>query len=170
MDENLILLGRITKTHGYSGGLVFVLTTFKTEVLGDFDWIFIRRFGEQVPYKVIERRNADNRRMIISLKGVEEEEFAKTFVNSDFYLPDNQIDLRSVEEVLLASLAGWKLYDSEKYLGEVIEIIENKAQNLLNVKGEKNEFLIPFVEEFIVDISSDEKSITMNIPEGLVDL
>jgi len=170
MDENLILLGRITKTHGYSGGLVFVLDTFKTDILGDFKWIFIRRHGEQVPFKVVERKNVDNMRMIISLKGVEEEDVAKTFVNSDFYLPDNQIDLMPTEEVLLAGLEGWKLYDSEKYLGEVIGVIENKAQNLLNVKGEKSEFLIPFVEEFVVVVSSDEKSITMNIPEGLIDL
>jgi len=170
MNENLILLGRITKTHGYSGGLVFVLETFKTDLLQDFEWIFVERHGEKVPFKVVSRRDVDNAKMIISLKGIDKEELARNFSNSDFYLPDTQIDLEPTDEIMLSGLEGWKLFQSNQYLGEVIEVIENKAQTLLSVKGEEKEFLIPFVEEFVVDISSDSKSIIMDIPDGLIDL
>ena len=115
MNENLILLGRITKTHGYSGGLVFVLETFKTDLLQDFEWIFVERHGEKVPFKVVSRRNVDNAKMIISLKGIDKEELAQSFSNSDFYLPDTQIDLEPTDEIMLSGLEGWKLFQSNQY-------------------------------------------------------
>ena len=170
MNENLISLGRITKTHGYSGGLIFTLNTLKTQVLRDFEWIFIQKHGEKVPYKVIERSDANNAKMVINLMDVEDENAAKSFVNCEFYLPDIQIDLTPSDEILLSGLEGWKLYHFDNYLGVVVEVIENKAQVLLSINGEGSEFLVPFVNEFIVDISADEKSIIMNIPDGLIDL
>jgi len=170
MNENLISLGKITKTHGYSGGLVFVLETFKTGVLRDFEWIFIKKHGEKVPYKILERNDTSDAKMIINLKDIEDEESAKSFINCEFYLPDFEIDLAPSDEILISGLTGWKLYHFDKYLGVVEEVIENKAQMLLSVIGEGSEFLIPFVDEFIVDISTDNKSIIMDIPEGLIDL
>ena len=170
MNENLILLGRITKTHGYSGNLIFVLNTFKTEVISDYSWVFIERHGEKVPYKVVEWREIDNSKIMVSLKDIDSEDIAKSFIGSDFYLPDTTINLAPSEEFLLAGIEGWKLYQSGNYLGEVIEIIDNKAQTLLKVLGEENEFYIPLVDDFLEEFLPDENKIIVNIPDGLIDL
>ena len=170
MNENLILLGRITKTHGYSGNLIFVLNSFKAELISDYNWIFIERHGEKVPYKVEEWREIDNSRIIVSLKDIDTEDKARNFAGSDFYLPDMSINLAPTDEYLLAGLEGWKLYRSGNYLGEVIEVIDNKAQTLLRVAGEKNEFFIPFVDDFVEEFLPEEQSIIVSIPDGLIDL
>ena len=44
-------------------------------------------------------------------------------------------------------------------------------QSLLVLKdAENNEHLIPFVEDFIVEVKENEQQILMNLPDGLLDL
>ena len=55
-------------------------------------------------------------------------------------------------------------------LGAVEEILENPGQSLIKVKGEKHGFLIPFVDEFVKEISIPATTIFVAIPQSLYDL
>ena len=52
----------------------------------------------------------------------------------------------------------------------IIDIVENKNQDLFEVVVNEKRILIPIVDEFIVNIDNDNKKIVMNLPEGLTDL
>ncbi len=55
-------------------------------------------------------------------------------------------------------------------LGKVLRIEENPAHPLLVVLHEEKEILIPFVEELLIAIDEDAQQITMQIPQGLLEL
>ena len=56
-------------------------------------------------------------------------------------------------------------------MGEFVEVREMPTQYLIVVETEEGEqVLIPFVEDFIVDIDEAEGVIYMDLPAGLVDM
>lgn len=73
-------------------------------------------------------------------------------------------------------LVGFAVHDvSAGPLGTIVDLEENPAHPLLVVeRGDPSPspspVRIPLVEEFIVSIDPDKKSLTMELPEGLLDL
>ena len=67
---------------------------------------------------------------------------------------------------------GFEVQDETKgYVGEIVEVREMPTQYLIVVETEEGEqVLIPFVEDFIVDIDEAEGVIYMDLPAGLVDM
>ena len=62
-------------------------------------------------------------------------------------------------------------YATERIVGFDVEVREMPTQYLIVVETEKGEqVLIPFVEDFIVDIDEAEGVIYMDLPAGLVDM
>jgi len=68
-------------------------------------------------------------------------------------------------------LHGFKVVDdSFGELGVVAEIIENRAQSLIQIQGEERSLLIPFVDEFVKKIDEEHAVISVSIPQSLYDL
>ena len=56
----------------------------------------------------------------------------------------------------------------EGEIGYVQEIDFNRPQTLLIIKNNENSLLVPFVEEFIVNINQKNKTIYVDLPENLI--
>lgn len=55
-------------------------------------------------------------------------------------------------------------------LGEVVDVDTTTVNTLFVVKQEGEELLVPAQEEFILGIDQEKKLITVELPEGLLDL
>ena len=62
------------------------------------------------------------------------------------------------------------IYNNNSIIGKIIDIVENKNQDLFEVVFNEKRILIPIIDEFVVNIDNDNKKIIMNLPEGLTDL
>ena len=71
-----------------------------------------------------------------------------------------------------SGLEGFLLYDPKAGLvGEIVDMQENPAHPLLLVKRtDGEELLVPLVEEFLVEVSDAKRTVTMTLPDGLLDL
>jgi 16S rRNA processing protein RimM len=170
MEDELIHLGTITKTHGYKGELVFVLKTLKTDSLSEPEWFFIERYDEKVPYRVESIQVVDDSKIIVKLADVDDESTAKLFAGSGFFLPAGRLNLGLADDILLAEGKGWKVFNGDDFLGEISDVTDNKSQLLLTVVAGDREFLIPFVEDFVVESDVEDKVLVLDLPEGLIDL
>lgn len=71
-------------------------------------------------------------------------------------------------EFYLDDLFNMSVFDeNNQKIGEVTEILENKAHEILHVKGAK-EALIPLTKEFIKNIDFKKKRIDIKAIEGLI--
>ena len=60
---------------------------------------------------------------------------------------------------------------TKKDVGTIVAVDETTVNTLFEVNSPKgDELLIPASNELITAINSEEKTITINIPEGLLDL
>ena len=69
-----------------------------------------------------------------------------------------------------SSFRAYLIYNNNSIIGKIIDVVENKNQDLFEVVFNENRILIPLVDEFVVNIDNENKKIIMNLPEGLTDL
>lgn len=93
----------------------------------------------------------------------------ESYVGCEIYVDHSSLDELDEGEFYYSDLIGLLVYDTNNnYIGEVIEIRELPRGILLEVKTEKKNALIPFVDEFIDEVNLEENAIYINVIEGLI--
>ena len=157
----MIYIGRIVNTHGIKGEV-----RIKSDI-GHKDLVFKK--GNHLI--------VDNELLEINSYRVHKDFDMVTFLNiNDInevlkYKGKNvYIDKKDLKENILfeEEYIGLEVY-SDHYIGIVEDILKNKIYNILVVKNNKKEYLIPNIDEFIKKIDIDNKKIYINEIEGLID-
>lgn len=161
--KDLIKVGTISSTHGIKG---------EVKVYGDNpcfspsfkDALYIdEKLLVEVHIKSVRTQNG---KLIVSFKEFNDINQVERFKNCPIYAKRDTLEPLDEDEVYVSDLIGLDVYNEEdKYIGEVIDVREYPQCYYLVVKGEKKNHLIPFINEFIVDVSD---SITIREMEGLL--
>ena len=106
----------------------------------------------------------------ISLDGIDSEDLAKKLAGVEIYVENNLIKSEVLEKNNNYIFVDYVIYNNNSIIGKIIDIVENKNQDLFEVVVNEKRILIPIVDEFVVNIDNDNKKIIMNLPEGLTDL
>jgi len=172
--EDCFFVGSFVKTHGVKGELVAkkssdLLEKYKLEsVLVDIDGglvpFFIARNG------LTPRNHATVR---ILLEDMENEAKATRFIGCEIYVPfkDAPDYFEDKEEIEASALIGFTYIDEKRGVIGAIDDIQDFSGNIvlvLDLNGQ--EVMVPFTDDNFIEIDEDDKSITMNTPEGLIDL
>lgn len=74
-------------------------------------------------------------------------------------------------EVFAHELVGMRLVDdaTEASLGEVVEFYELPQGLLLEMRTPKGLVSVPFVEEFVLDVDRESRTIRVALPDGLLE-
>ena len=168
--EEVYKIGVIGKPHGINGEVQFYFDddTFDT---ADADYLVLMIDGILVPFFIEEYRFKSDETALVKFCDIDTTEAATTITGCDVFLPRS---MKSDEKGLsFAEIRGFKLKDfnTGKTIGEIKKIDDSTANILFNVEdADGNDLLIPAAEEFIKDINKDEQTITVEIPDGLLDL
>ncbi len=165
-----ILLGRITKTSGYEGAVSVKLEQRFTEKIPALESVFLEIEGRPVPFFISGVEYNGGNILKLRFVGYGSAERVSEFSGCNVFLTDKMEPVDLHEE--LYDFIGFKVKtDNNQTLGAITELISNSGQWLLRVVTPGNkEILIPFHEDLVITIDDKEKYITMDIPEGLVDL
>ena len=89
------------------------------------------------------------------------------FVDSDDWI---DTDMYESDDIYYDDLIGCSVYDGDKYIGKVTDIMEVPQGEILCIDNEEKgkESLVPYVDEFIIDVDIDEKKIIIKSIEGLL--
>ncbi|NUQ24464.1 MAG: 16S rRNA processing protein RimM [Saprospiraceae bacterium] len=172
-NEDFIPIGFVRKVHGVYGEMrLQVREAFVDDVL-KARLLFINRLGKPSPYFVASIRDAGN--ILVKFEGVNTPEAAKQLNGSELLMRRTDI-LRPAEEaeaeaLPYAALLGYTIFDTDKGLvGAIDEVIDMPQQALAAVMYEDREVLIPLNEHFIQAIDHAGRRLTMELPEGLLEL
>jgi len=172
--ENCYLVGTFTKTHGVKGELVvrknsnFLEKNKLESVLIDIDGGLVPFF---IPKKGITLRNHSTVR--IFLEDVDSEAKAQRFIDCDIYIPmkDAPDFIEEDEDIDPNVLIGFLYVDEEKgELGEIKDIQDYAGNIVLVLSVNNEEVLIPFADENFIELDEKNKTITMETPDGLLDM
>ena len=147
-EEEVFKIGQFAKPHGIKGELSLVTNS---DVLEDAEdpYIVCEMDGILVPFFVEDFRYKTD--TVVLVKLVDEEDL--------------------VGDMTWDSFIGYTVTDVQKgYLGEITDVDETTINVLLRVDHKGEELLIPAVEELITEADHEARSLTVSLPEGLIDL
>lgn len=155
-------VGRIIKTHGYEGKLRIDIDDYTDIDLKEP--LFLMFDQKPVPFFITEHTKSNP--YIVSFADIDTLEKAQKIQGKDLYAPVHQVEYEED-----GSFVGFTLVDSKLgVIGKVESVIDTGAQELIQTTYRQRECLIPLVEDFIVEVNEDKQKLTMNIPEGLLNL
>ncbi len=164
-----ILLGRISKVHGFEGAVTVKLEKTFIENIPDMESVFLEIEGKPVPFFIAETEYPGSDILRIIFNGYDSPEKVKDLPGCRVFLTRGGKNNSGAE---FRSFTDFKVFLADRTLvGTIREIFENPGQWLLGLNTpEGKELLIPFHEDLIVSIDERKKIIIMDLPEGLTDL
>ena len=165
--EDVYKIGRIGKAHGVKGEVSF---NFDDDVFDrvEAEYLILEVDGILVPFFMEEYRFRSDSTALVKFEDIDTQERARELTNCDVYFPRDLAD--DEEEVLTYSfLVGFDIIDAST--GKKVGTIASIDESTLNILFELEDgTLIPASEELITDIDKDNKTITIALPEGILDL
>ena len=75
------------------------------------------------------------------------------------------------DEFYYKEIIGFKLVDVTKgAIGEISDVLEYPTQAVIQVMKDGKEILIPIHDDIIEKVDKKSKTLTVNTPEGLIDM
>lgn len=165
--EDVYKIGRIGKAHGVKGEVTFL---FDDDVFDrvDAEYLILEVDGILVPFFMEEYRFRTDSTALVKFEDIDSQDRARELTNCDVYFPRELAD-GDEEELTYTFLVGFDIIDdhSGKNIGTIASIDDNTMNILFELEDGT---LIPASEELITDIDKDNKTITIALPEGILDL
>jgi 16S rRNA processing protein RimM len=161
-------IGYISKTHGLKGHLILRLNELVRIDEEGIKSIFLELNGSQVPY-FIEECRPNNAGYIIKLETIDVVETSKKLIGKKaFALTDFILE----EEESLKEFIGYTIIDSKLGNVGIISDVDEKTDNVIIkvMHPSGKEIILPFNNNFIIEIDDDLKTIEFNAPEGLIEM
>ncbi|MBQ7413874.1 MAG: 16S rRNA processing protein RimM [Prevotella sp.] len=166
-QEEVYKIGRLGKAHGVKGEVSF---QFDDDVFDrtDADYLILDIDGILVPFFMEEYRFRSDALALVKFCDVDTQERASELTGSNVYFPRAMAE---DEEGMpsLASLIGFDLVEAKDgiRIGTIATIDDSTANLLFELEDGR---LIPASEDLITDINIKERTIKMEIPEGLLEI
>ena len=167
--EQCFSLGKITKLHGYKGGLILHIDSSTPQYFKDLESVLLDIDQELVPFFLSQKGKLNGKKLLIYLEDVSPED-AHKYVGREAYLPEFLLPKVEDNSYYDKAIIGYVAWDGPNVIGEIVNVVENSSQNLFVVEKGERELLIPAVDAFVKSIDSEQKIIYLELPEGLLDL
>jgi len=161
---DLQYLGEFIKLFSFKGEII-LYSDNTISIIENLDTIFIDINGAFVPFQIKKSKSHKKNIFRVLLEGISSESEAKDFLKKSVYINklENQDNINNIVD-------NFNVYNNNEYLGIVISTINKTGQTIIEVKMKEKIVLIPFVDEFIVEINYDLNKIDMILPDGLLDI
>ena len=169
--EEVFKIGQFAKPHGIKGELSLVTNSDVFEDAED-PYIICDMDGILVPFFVEDFRYKTDTVTLVKLEDVNSEADARMFVNKEVFYPLDAVDEADlVGDMTWDSFIGYTVIE-EKFgiLGKITDVDESTINVLLSVDHEGEELLIPAAEELITDADHEARTLTVSLPDGLLEL
>ena len=169
--KDCFYLGKIAKKFSFKGEVLVYLDTDEPEMYTELESMFVEINGHLVPF-FIEKASIHREKFLRThFEDVDTEESADTIVGKDVYLPLTMLPKLEGNKFYYHEVVGFDAIDQRLgNFGTILRISDNGVQALFEVQKDDAIILIPLIDEFIIEVNRENKSILFNTPEGLIDL
>ena len=165
-QEEVYKIGRLGKAHGVKGEVSF---QFDDDVFDrtDAEYLILSIDGILVPFFMEEHRFRSDSLALVKFCDIDTQERASELTGCDVFFPRALAE--EDDTPTLTSLVGFDLVEAkgDKKVGTIAAIDDSTANVLFELEDGR---LIPATDDLITDINTKERTIKMEIPDGLLEL
>jgi len=170
--NDLLLIGKIVGTHGLKGYIKVYSYAESASVFKTDSLILVRSTEDREQTYTVKWAKPHKNITLMSLKGITSLSLAEPLVGSELFI--EKANLPELEEgsYYWYDIIGISVFTTEdRYIGRVKSIIPTGSNDVLVVKDpnrdKDNEVLIPVLESVILEIDLEDKTMRVDLPDGL---
>lgn len=165
-------LGKITRTNGTKGGLSIFLDVDNPLEYINLDSVFVEFKGQLIPYFISEIIIHNSRNTaVVYFEDINDTEQASKLSNCNLYLPLASLPKLEGNKFYFHEIIDFLLIDENfGQIGKVEQVLEYPNQALFQCFYNEKEVLIPINDLFIKNVDRVNKTIGLNLPEGLIQI
>ena len=169
--ESVYKIGKIGKPHGVDGEVSF---HFDDDVFDrtDADYLVLDIDGILVPFFIDEYRFKTDETALVRFADIDTQDKARTLTGCEVYFPREHSDSDG-DSLSWAEIVGYHVVDAQsgKTVGEIRSVDDSTINTLFElVTTGGDDQLIPASDDLIEAVDTDAHTITMRLPEGLLDI
>ena len=167
-QDDVYKIGRIGKPHGIKGELTMMVEDDVFDRV-EGEYLILLIDGILVPFFIEDYRFRSEQSALVKFCDIDTQERASELTGCDVFFPRSLSDSDNTDTLTWQEAIGYQLADdnSGKTLGTISYIDTSTANTLIELD---NGMLIPAAYEIIKDINTDQRLITMSLPEGLMEI
>ncbi|MDQ6966211.1 MAG: ribosome maturation factor RimM [Mariprofundaceae bacterium] len=168
----MLEVGVIQKAHGLKGALTVYSHTRPAIGIAGYSFWYLGSSEQSVTRYQMIRCWQHGRRILAELQDVVGIHAAEKLEGLKIWVPASEVEVDE-EEFLWQDLIGCAvIQENGDLLGEVSALEEYGAQDIITVQTpdsamQQGEWMLPFIEQVILDVDLDAKRITVALPEGM---
>ena len=166
-EEEVYKIGKLGKTHGVRGEISFL---FDDDVFDrtDADFLILKVDGILVPFFIEEYRFKSDSNALMKFVDLDTQEQARELTGCDVYFPRELNDCDE-DSLSWSALVGFDIFDAQsgKSVGRIASVDDSTLNTLFELEDGR---LIPASEELITSFDKENKTITIDLPEGILEL
>lgn len=173
-DKEICRIGSIIKPHGINGE---VSATVDADIyLPDLKCLVLKIDGINVPFFINSSRPRGTEAVLITIDGIKNEREAAKICGLDIYALKSDFDEDGYnddeEGFYVSDLIGYTMTDDQKNLiGKITGFDDSTANVLLLVEDANGDTkYIPMADDLIEDFDAENKTISLYLPSGILDL
>lgn len=164
--SNLRHIGKVKDAHGLQGELFIIFFSKDYSWAQDLENIFIADTSYEV-IKIAEHKDG----LKVKVSGLSNRNQSESLIGQSVYISEDFFTSEDGDSIYLSEIENFLVIDQVLgELGRIKSFSYNGAQDLLVVNYKNKDIEIPFVEDFVEEINYDEKTIRMNLPDGLIEI
>lgn len=168
--EDYYLLGKITRKHGLQGNVVLKLDTDQPSFYNTLEGVFVEINGLLVPFFVEKQQWLKGDTKLVLFKNLTEAQ-NEQLIGKEVYLPLSTLPKLSGKSFYYHEVIGFELFDTEERNYGLIESVNDQtAQHYFLTRLNGKELVVPIIKDWIKEVNREEKKLTMDLPEGLLEV
>ena len=169
--KDCFYLGKIIKKFSFKGEVLVKLDTDEPELYENIDVLFVDLRDNLVPFFIESSQFHKSELLRIKFEEVDTEQDADAILKCDVYLPLKFLPKLENDKFYFHEVIGYTVEDLNfGKVGIVKSINDTTSQALFEIDRDGVEILIPLNDDFIKKVDKKKKLITVETPEGLIDL
>lgn len=161
-NDDLVLMGYVRGAFGVRGWVKIHADTGSADSLFDYPVWWLGRDGQWSSYR-FEDGLVQPKALAAKLEGVDSREAAEAMRGMQIAIPRSEFPETADDEYYWSDLIGLDVVNKDgQRFGQVVELMETGANEVLVVREGKGEWLIPFVGQFVLDVNLTDKRITVD--------
>ena len=169
--EDCFYLGKIAKKFSFKGEVLAYLDTDEPELYQNLESVFVELNKTLVPFFIESSSLHKEKFLRVRFEDIQTEEDADEIMGSEIYLPLSMLPQLEGTQFYFHEVIGFDVLDTKHgNIGKISAINDSGSQPLFEINKNGIELLIPLIDDFIIDLDRKNKTITLETPEGLVDL
>jgi 16S rRNA processing protein RimM len=164
---NVIRAGKVIRAHGLKGDLkIAPFSNLQEHFSTQSRFALAADDGRMTKLLRSERTRIQGKLIILKLETIDTRNEAELTIGMDVLLCRDDLDT-DVAQMDLQGLSV-RMKSTEQIIGVVVSCFNNGAHDILVVRDDSREYLIPLVDDIVV--SFDDQELVIDPPPGLLDI